>query len=471
MGAPALFSQTRNANQQVTIKGILVSARQIVKTDSWIYTPVDFDPEKYDGPITRHPDAARWMLNCLHFRRVTRHLGHEDYVNLHSGLLSLVMGKTELVKPIRDALIAHGLIECDGHWSMGSKALGYRVGPALRGCRWRQYSSPDKRFLKRVEKFKEFVTKPTSDKPQHVYLAEWLHKVKVHPQHALDLGTMDETSREFAVHQVEMIQQGLIRWNPCPYGRFHSNFSSLSRKIRPYLTVEGRPLHEVDLVNSQPYFLSVILLEIALSPEGKNVGSLSDLVHDLMLREDREEEEGGRERRGGLYVFPLRRSVLDPLPPDLRQFARSALDGSFYETFQSPGQSDRDGLKSKVFTVLYGNRHCQANAELGPTFKDNFPTVFSMLDNLKREMGHEWVGRELQRRESSVVIDGLVGELQRGYGHIPIVTVHDSVLTTREHVPTVKALLRQQLARNYFQPMMKDKPSAVPEAETTSQAA
>jgi hypothetical protein len=103
-----------------------------------------------------------------------------------------------------------------------------------------------------------------------------------------------------------------------------------------------------------------------------------------------------------------------------------------------------------------------AHSELGPQFRSQYPTAFNMIDNLKKHMGYEWVGRELQRRESQVVINGLVGDLLLDHPEIPIVTVHDSVMTTNDHMPTVKALLRQQLARIYFQPKLKDKPSSVP---------
>lgn len=435
----------------------------------FVYIPEDFDPKDYPGPIKAHPDAARWFLNCIHFRRVTRHYAQEEFVNLHSGLLSLVMGKTEYVKPIRSAMQAYGLIECDDQWSLGKKSLGYRIGPALQGKRWKRYYSTNKRFLKRLDSFKSYVTEPRGlTLPQHHHLAEWVRRVKVHPDHKVVFNNLGDDKRELPLLQVESIEQGMIYTSVCEYGRFHSNITNLSRPIRPYLTIDGTPLVEVDLVNSQPYFLAIILLEIALSKSSTNVSSLSDLVFSTLLslspfspnREEREQREPQ-----GLYVFPLsiplKNGVLDLIPEDLRQFIQVALKGGFYETFELSGQCDRDDLKRKVFQVLYGSRHCQEHAELGAQFQGQYPTAFKMLDTLKRQMGYEWVGRELQRRESQIVINSLVGDLLRDHPDVPIVTIHDSLMTTEKHLPLVQSLLRQHLTRNYYQPRLKHKPSAI----------
>lgn len=277
------------------------------KSQDFVFQPKGFDPDDFPGPIKKHPDAARWFLNCIHFRRVTRHFGHDEYVNLHSGLLSLVMGKTELVKPIRETLIHHGLIETDDIWSLGKKSLGYRLGPELKGCRWERYYSTNKRFQKRLSKFKEHVTTPKGlTHPAHLHLAHWVKQIDIHPDYQIAVDSLPEDKRDFPQMQVDAIRQGLIHTTVCPYGRFHSNFSSLSRVVRPYLTINGQPLAEIDLVNSQPYFLSIILLEIALSQSHHNVNALSDLVFDSLLRIASERGQKEREEREGLYVFPFR---------------------------------------------------------------------------------------------------------------------------------------------------------------------
>src|SRR5207248_1366442 len=115
--------------------------------------------------------------------------------------------------------------------------------------------------------------------------------------------------RELARLQVEKIGQGLLHTSVCRYGRFRSNLTSLSRKVRPYLTVDGCPLVECDIVNSQPYFLAIILLEITLSKSHLNVSFLSDLIFDCMRAFSSQQEQqnkGEGEKEGeGLYVFSL----------------------------------------------------------------------------------------------------------------------------------------------------------------------
>src|SRR5947209_4548954 len=120
--------------------------KEAAESDPFIYEPEGFDPQKYGGKIAAHQDAARWLLSTIYFRHVQRNYGREEYVNLHSDLLALVMGDRNYVKPIRDELRQHGLIECDGEWSLNTKSLGYRIGPALDGVPFRKYISTDKRF-------------------------------------------------------------------------------------------------------------------------------------------------------------------------------------------------------------------------------------------------------------------------------------------------------------------------------------
>jgi hypothetical protein len=404
-----------------------------------IYTPENFDPKKYPGPITKFPDAARWLLNTIYYKRLLRNYSPEDFVNLHSTLLGMVMGKWNYVKPVREALEKHQLIECDHTWIRDVKSLGYRLGPALEGDKWVHYKSTNKRFLKRVQKFREYIRNPSGfTLPVHQHLANWVNRVVLPRDIQLVFPEEKAEKAELANHQVELIWGKLIQVLVCDYGRFHSNFTGLCREVRAFLQVDGQKLHEIDVVNSQPYFLGLLLLEVSLC--GHSV--------PILLR-----KRGGE--RDLPYVCPLEGK--ERLPRDLKDFLQDTAEGIFYERFLRDSTHTRDQLKPKVFQILYGDRHVMEHSTLTDAFRSLYPTVFEMTKTLKKEKGYEWVGRELQRRESRLVINGVCDILRTDYPDVPVVTIHDSLLTTEPNLPLINQLLQDQFSRFPYPPKFRVK--------------
>lgn len=145
----------------------------------------------------------------------------------------------------------------------------------------------------------------------------------------------------------------------------------------------------------------------------------------------------------------------------MRKFIKTACDGTFYESLidEIKGQT-REVVKAKVFQVLYGNLKVMKYAPLSESMRQRYPTVYEMLASFKREKGHAWVGQTLQRREAHVVIGGVCGRLMAEFPNVPIITVHDSLMTTPGNVKLVHALLRQEFARHHFQPRFRVKGEA-----------
>ena len=376
-----------------------------------------------------------------------RNYGEDDFVNLHSHLLGLVLGKKGLVRPVREALVAYRLIDCDRRYVVDHKSFGYRIGPKLQGVPWTHYHAQDRRFLKRVERFKDWVRQPQGfSVPVHQHLAFWVQKVELpDPLPDIDFQVAEPgriSKGEVAMHQVEMIRQRLVHVSVCNYGRFHSNFTGLCREIRQNLLINSVSLVEIDIVNSQPYFLSLLLLEICLT--SRNMPNFSSFLW-----------KRGRERALP-YVSPFL-GVLGEVPEDLGQFALDTAQGSFYEKFLPLGNWTRDELKPRIFQILYGDRKVMTNSVLTEAFRHLYPTVFAMTLDIKAKKGFEWVGRELQRRESLVVINGVCEALRSDHPEVPIITIHDSLLTTREHLPLVQQLLHDHFSQFPVSPQFRIK--------------
>jgi hypothetical protein len=75
-----------------------------------------------------------------------------------------------------------------------------------------------------------------------------------------------------------------------------------------------------------------------------------------------------------------------------------------------------------------------------------------MMNSLKRAKGYKWIGQEMQRRESKVIIGTVCEHLRQQHPDAPILTVHDSIATTEAHLGTVKAALDAALDALPFRP-------------------
>jgi hypothetical protein len=463
--------------------------QKIKESDPFLYEPENFRPEKYGGKIAAHPDAARWLLSTLYTRRLLRNYDRGSYINLHSELLALVMGDRNYVAAIRKELLQHGLIECDGEWVKNKKSLGYRIGPALDGVKWRKYHSPDKRFAKRVTMFKQHLLGDGLVIPVRQHLADWVRKVDFSDQLDDVLNSLPttpyqncdhENKREYARHQVEIVRSGF--WSitqSCPYGRFHSNITSLCGELRRCLTLDGEKLYEVDIVNSQPFFLSMILFELSLGGDCQGVGT-SHLSHRLLSsyedhsllfpsfhhasnhsnqeEEDDDDDTNTKGTRTPPYVSGLSPYWGNLGKIDIQAMVEATSNGTFYETIQAKTDNwTREEVKRKVFQVIFGDVRLMQQTEIGQAFQMAYPTAFDLMVKMKKTKGYEFIGHELQRRESSIVINTVCERLRAHYIDLPILTVHDSILTTREHLETVRGLLEAAFNQYPTRPRLKIK--------------
>ena len=245
----------------------------------WIYSPdISLD-------VPAHLDThVRWLLNSIYFSRVTTGREFEDYVPLHSRLLSLVFGGHDQIRPTRNACLEAGLIELDGEgYKPGVHSLRYRLGPALLGVKFTRWNIPGKRFAKRVREFRSHLTSTTElDEVGH-HLRKSLELVKF-----ISVGeTLEELPHEkaeLAREQIDVFEQGVVRAKRCEFGkRFHSNITGIVGEVRKHcLSFDGRtPLIEVDLACSQPYQLACMTSGVKYSSLSPYIPTHSITSHSL----------------------------------------------------------------------------------------------------------------------------------------------------------------------------------------------
>jgi hypothetical protein len=98
----------------------------------------------------------------------------------------------------------------------------------------------------------------------------------------------------------------------------------------------------------------------------------------------------------------------------------------------------RDDVKHHVFIMFYDRGGWRSN--VGKRIATRFPTIDMVLQDLKqREYQH--VARLMQHAESSLMIGDVCGSLMRDSPGAPIVTIHDSILTTPENADRVESAI------------------------------
>jgi len=421
----------------------------------FIYSPVGLDLKSKGGILAKYEPQARWLLNCIHYVRVTRNLDVDEYVNLNTDLLAKVMGRRNTVSVVRGACLDAGLIEIDNHYIKGEKSLGHRLGPVLQDRQWHRHEIKGAVFAKQVERYKTHIrSKDSLTEDVHLYLSNWANQVGWTEDMPTVLESVSKV-KPVARGQVDIINDGMMHYSVCQYGRFHSNYTGLVSELRSCLQINGEKLREIDVVSSQPYHLACLLMD-----EGKSQTRPKDKIHlnpDLVTQITQNAKNPkktiNQNQLNSLSPPPLPYEYLFSGREDLGSFVSDVLTGNLYERIQQAGGFEtRSQAKEHFFHAVYGNHGLNLK-----TIGLLYPSVAKSILALKKAKGYKWLPCEMQRRESKVMIGRACRRLMADYSHIPIVTVHDSILTTAEHLETVKEIILQAHAANVIQPKLRIK--------------
>jgi hypothetical protein len=426
-GQPAILSPT----QGYVGEGRPVKVAALLKRP-WIYSPAHLDVELH-GIEARYDLQVRYLLNSIFYYKTVGRRDEKRYVELSTSFLGPLFGDSKYVKPVRDMCVKAKLVESDGHYIPGVKSIGYRLGERIRDRKFERWYLERKRAEARFGKWKAALNDRSELDELGIYLAGWIDRVEFKGDVARTIAGMPPAKAEVAWAQMDYLRQGIVHLNYCRFGRFHSPYTRLCSELRRHMTIHGQPLGEVDVVNSQPTFLAGIVNDAAAISSHSPVFSTPITNH-----------------------HPTTTPQYNPIPyecsSDLQGFIQDVQNGVIYERFQQAnGIATRAEAKDKFFKAVYG-RACN----LGP-FERIYPTVAGVLRSLKTEHTYKWVPQEMQRRESQVVLRGAADRLRRDHPDVPVVSVHDSIMTTTENLDLVRQVIQEAFAGQAVTPKLRIK--------------
>jgi hypothetical protein len=456
-------------------------------------------------------DAANFLQHRIivnqqynHADETIRGVTHR-YTNLKAAYLRKIIG-TRLWKPLINEAIRIGLIE-RRYYIPEEQSFGYRIGDAYADRPITIVEPGGKRIRRRILAFRHDKAEHKLRDKTYRKLLDWLGQVsiplKVWPEiqeqgYARHLAKGGKLSRpeyfDYVQTTLLAIQRRQFRLGVDHLGRIQSTATTLIKPARKHLTIQGQHLVEIDIRNSQPVFMTLMLLKQFQPdcPEEGGAGSMEFISSkDITKGAGFKELETYTSSNAISYSFGSKMSVgsdswylsvptvidtrlmmsgltqesgcqdvgftTPEYPADVEKWLRLVESGNLYdELMREMGWAPdrRDEFKSnEFFSVLYGNptnfgwRKTRAGSllppsELKPILAKNYPTVWAFIVAYYNRFGHGELSREMQRQESRLMILGVCGKLVREYPECPIVTVHDAILTPQPWVETVSTAIK-----------------------------
>lgn len=206
-------------------------------------------------------------------------------------------------------------------------------------------------------------------------------------------------------YSVECINNKQIFYHFDNYGRMHTNFTILKSFIRKNcLLIEDEETFEIDIKNSQPLFLSKLILD-----SGKTCVS-----------ED-----------------------------EFRLFKELTISGNFYQYIMNvTGIKNKTEVKEFTYKVLFGRN--SSNSKADKIFSSVFPTIHNFIKMYKRENGdYRVMAYDLQKAESNLIFNKIIKQIISTSPEIKIVTVHDSIIVAKTHKESVWSMFQTKLLEEF----------------------
>jgi len=390
---------------------------------------------------------------------------------------AMLQSKIRNYKSYLTYLIETSVIESDGWYAKGKKCIGYKF-TAFYSERVRGVELQDQRIAKKL-----FKPKPISVTIQKKYghLIRWFDDgLQINYDLALDFITRDlerklenpalrdrvartgefkdpVTQYNTALCAIEKIAAGTFNTLVDNKGfRLHSVLSNLKSSLRNCLVYNGLEMVSIDICNSQPYLITLLL---------RSSFWMKDDFTDTLHCDDLSLSVNSVFTTSCLSSFIMLVKSFEMQPESRFQTYRELVrNGQFYDHMVELMQNeleisyvDKKAVKATIFQVLFtDNRFIgQKGASEKKIFKRLFPEVYQVLSMIKRR-DKKNLPILLQQIESHLVLKVITKRIAQERPAIPFFTIHDSIVTTEGNEDYVQRIILQEMEKAIgFGPRLK----------------
>jgi hypothetical protein len=453
------------------------------------WDPTRDKPAKFNIPVNfdlqEQPDHLRWpiafFLNLVKWKQGTWRFNDEGYSQLKTRYLNKVI-LPSIWSQVRSLLTESGVVEEDDSVIPGKKCRGYRLTPDY----WegRTVVCTDNEINAAVHR--AYCLEDRELQPVHRWLKGNLALVQIDQKKALEIVSKIKPKklsarehRRLRSEHVKLLAGNDWRLAVDEYGRVHTPITSLEKELRTCLSVGNRPLVWIDLKNSQPLMLGLLVRQFI---KGNKWARERLIKRGFNKSQPYRAEVHSNTNRNPPTTPPIHTRITSncqygspygatdlkqtvsaiELPLDLERYLRVCEAGRFYEslmtrTERERGKPYRRRFKERFFTVLFGENRPKGRRWpnlLKRRFRKRYPTLASVLWQLKRR-NYRHSSHLLQNLEATLFIHRVCGRIMREKPGIFVATVHDCIATTKEHVSYVEGLILDELGKRGIKPTLE----------------
>lgn len=429
-----------------------------------------------DAAVVWSPDTLPLDgLLCTEGRRIAEGvllLGHFVYeglandarcrdtgrVPLKAEYLRAVIGRHHLDR-VRHAAQRVGYIAWGRSYRAGQRSQRYEVLEPYASARLLQRKITDAALRKNLQSWRERRRQEMwgrirrNETPVDCEVVEhlWRHLQRIRLEGDIDLGGHLHSAHQIAVDQ---IRHGDLRISVDDYGRIHTNLTNLKSELRGNLRVDGRRLANVDIGESQPLLIGLVVATAWRRQEG----SLQRGKGQETRRADQKQGKQGRRTNTGDHMMDstmMDKNMMDmssqfvwqiercQLPDDLNLYLAACEQRGFYQKVADSLGTTRDQAKRKVLAALF-DRPSHRN-RVHAVLERTFPTLMHTVAQLKRD-DYRRLAHFAQRIESRFMFGRVIPRLMRERPDSFAATIHDSLLIPRGNAEFIRELMLDEFA-------------------------
>ena len=387
---------------------------------------------------------------------------------------------------LRQKLLDAGILECDGSFSYTKhETYGFRLGKQFRSKRG-QYrtikdASVEELLIKhrraeldqakqRIRKI-AFVAKgwlqpdlieldksaalnflELYDSVMHRRLKKRFTQLRTTAAEQEEHSTQAQNRFDHALHQVEQWGENTQLTVDKKGGRFYNPLGLLLSPLRNFVTYTGQPLVVLDLKNSQPLHLLLLLDHRFWQADSRQTWSLRKLNPDLWEAATIHQEAGGDQRAAGhLIESSISKKQAELEDSTNTHFAELVFAGKLYEfmaeTFRGKYFTrqgvdrfgTRDHAKREMLKLMYFDNEQTYSPSQKPyeEFGRLFPGVAKVMDRLKSRSYKDF-SVLLQKLEAHFLLHKVCRQVYTKHPTAWFTTIHDAIVATAEHADLVE---------------------------------
>jgi hypothetical protein len=361
-----------------------------------------------------------FVVSNIYIRPYTdKRIEDSDFVAMNMKLLRTLVSEQES-KTIMENLVNLGILETDGIIIIGEKSNGYKIKDKW-SFAWKLQEVKDLKLSEKLMNSKETMKDYVNKHGEGYQIAHhWFRlieiDVKKSKKYISNRYTRDQDKNKYnsALCSINLFNHEMKFISVDSTGnRLHCNLTNIDAKLRKFLTVNRKGLSQVDISNSQPLFLGMAM---------------------------------------------KRNSTVEA--DELDKYLKIVCSGLFYKFLAAkmPGKTInlnipdvKKKFKKSIFSgVLFDiNRNKLSKYEM--LFQKEFPTIFAAIRVIKSK-DHNAMAIMLQKMESHFIFNAVaVIDREIGRGKAPLLTIHDSIVSTGEYIDKVKQIMECLFQKEFGQ--------------------